>query len=319
MRYETVPLERIDFEDTRFCASCHVSLDRILLSIREVGLISPPLVHRGGRGYVIVAGWKRVLACRALGLSPILVLVTEEKSEARLLLIGLYDNLATREIGLVEKSLVLRRLLDFGLDKKVLLKKYFPLLSLPATVSNLEALLSLSTAADEIRAFVHEKGLPLPVVENLLRFEPQERLLLLPLLRPLGQNKQKEVLENLFELGHKDDARPEDILADVESQKILSSQKLSPLQKSERLRVYIRRRRYPRWSAAQEAFTQSLKTMGWPRQIAVLPSASFEDRELSVSFRFKSREEFKNCLSRLEQMAENENLSGLFRAGRQGG
>jgi len=99
--------------------------------------LSPPLVRRGEKRHVLVSGWKRVLACRALGLAAINALVTEEKNDLRLFLRAFYENLAAREISLIEKAEIGRKLLGFGVDRKTILRSYFPLLSLPATAEHL--------------------------------------------------------------------------------------------------------------------------------------------------------------------------------------
>jgi len=309
---EDIALCKIDLKDERFRTSYHFNLDRLILSIRKAGLVSPPLVRRGKKRHVLVSGWKRVLACRALGLTSINVLVTEDKNDLRLFLRALYENLATREISLVEKAEIGRKLMGFGVDRTTLLRIYLPLLSLPATSEHLEILLALCGAGRAVKEFIWEKDVPLPVVQSLLRFAPVDRKALLPLLRPLGQNKQKELLDDVWEISRRDNITVRKLLIDVGAPETLASSKLSPQQKAEKIRRILKRKRYPRLSSYEDAFDSVRRKLRWPKDIALLPSPYFEDEDLFASFRFKNKKEFSNKLAKLQEMGSKKEFSGLF-------
>ena len=313
MKYESLPLAKINLKDERFRTSFHPDLGRLVISIKAVGLLSPPLIRQADKGFVLISGWKRVLACRRIGLSSINVLVTEEKDDLRIFLMALHENLATREINLVEKAEILRKLLGFGVEKKTLLKCYLPLLSFPATVAHIELILAISEAEPAVKKFVQKKDAPLPIVQSLLRFTPGERKLLLPLLRPLGQNKQKEVLEDLWETSRRDEVTLREILKDKEIRQVLDSPKLPPIQKAEKIRLSLKRKRYPQLSSWQDAFDLTLRKARWPKEIAIQPAPFFEDEAISASFRFKDIKEFRAWVKKLQEMAAKEEISGLFK------
>lgn len=313
MIYKRLSPARINLEDDRFRTSYFPDLSRLILSIKKAGLMSPPLVREEKKRYVLVTGWKRVLACRKLRLARISVLVTEERDDLHLFLSGFYDNLAAREIPLLEKAEIARKLLGFGLDRNELLGVYFPILSLPATAAHLEALLGLAEADAALKKFVRDRDAPLPVVQALLRFGPAGRKCLLPLLRPLGQNKQKEILENSWEICRRDSVSVRHILSDNEARRALVSRKLSPLQKAERIRGFLRRKRFPRLSSREEEFNSALRKIRCPPGLAIRPSPYFEDEKISASFWFKDEGEFRAGVKKLEEIAGNKDLAGLFK------
>jgi ParB family chromosome partitioning protein len=313
MTYERLSLAGINLEDDRFRTSYFPDLSRLILSIKKVGLISPPLVRPGKKGYVLVTGWKRVLACRKLRLAEISVLVTEEEDDLQVFLRGFYDNLAAREIPFLEKAEIACKLRSFGVDRTELLKVYLPLLSLPATVAHLEALLGLAEADAALKKFVREKEVPLPVVQALLRFSPAGRKPLFPLLRPLGQNKQREILGNSWEICRRDNVSVRDILSDDEARRALVSKKLSPLQKAERIRGFLRRKRFPHLSFREKEFNSALRKIRCPPGLAIRPSPCFEDERISASFWFKDEREFRAGVKRLGEIAGNKDLAGLFK------
>ena len=313
MIFATVLLRKINFKDERFRTSYFFDLDPLMRSIRRVGLTSPPLLREEGEGLIIVSGWKRVLACRALGLKEIAAIITEEKSDRRLFLRVLEENRTARRLGLAEKTGIILKLRQMGLPESQILRTYLPLLGLPATSDHLESVLALAAADDEVKQLVEEKDLPLPVIRSLLRFRPTERRQLFPLLRPLGQNKQKELLDDLWEIGRRESVQVRRILQRVEIRRALASAGLSPFQKAERVRHTLKKLRYPRLSAREEKFAAALRRIGWPKGIAIQPAPFFEDRDITVSFRFRSREELTACLVKLAAAAEHVEVDDLFR------
>ncbi len=309
----TLPLRWIKWKDERFRTSHFADLGSLIRSINKVGLVNPPLVLKEGRGYVPVSGWKRVLACRQLGLKEISALVIERKDNLALLLTALHENLATRELRLAEKATIIYKLRHLGLSDDILINDYLRLLQLPATADHLSVLLKLARAGMNILKFVEEENLPLPVVQSFLRFRPAGRNLIVPLLRPLGQNKQKEFLDDLWEILRRDGVPVRGILDRKEIRQARRSEKLVPLARSEKVRLLLRQMRFPRLSSHREAFDSCLRRLGWPKEITIQPSPFFEDDEISVGFRVKSPEEFIKRLARLNEVAGKRDLEALFR------
>jgi ParB/RepB/Spo0J family partition protein len=313
MRYDEVSLRAIDFRDERFRTSRTTDLGGLIWSIKKAGLVSPPVLCKRGRRYVLVTGWSRALACRTLGLRKIPALVTEETDELQLFLMGVCENLTTRELCLAEKAICLQKLSQFGMNTKTLVKEYMPRFGLPATASHLQWMFSLAGAEKAVLDAISEKPALPAVVKPLLRFSPADRRRLLPLLGPLGQNKQKQFLEDLWEIGRRDELSVRNMFRRNEFQRILSSSRLSMLQKAERIRQRLRQIRHPGLSAREESFRSTLGKMRWPREITVQPSPSFEEDIVSVSFRIRSREEFRAALDKLEDAARRQELDELFR------
>ena len=312
MEFKVLPLGEIDLKDERFRTSFFFPSDELLNSVEQNGLLSPPLITKRGERYVLVSGWKRILACRKLKLSPVSVLVVEDQDDLRLFMRALSENLSTRSLGLAEKAEVLRRLIGFGVEKKVLLQKYLPLLRLPASSVHLESLLSLAEAEGEVKNFVEGKEVPLPLVQVLLEFKPASREFLLPLLRPLGRNKQKEFFEDLVDIMRREDLTMDKIFSQPEFEEVISAENLSPLQRAERVRSALHRRRYPRLSFRKDKFSSALKRMRWPRKARIEPSPFFEDEALTVSFRFKNLHEFRSRLAELEEVSSGKEFPELF-------
>ncbi|MBN2409131.1 MAG: ParB N-terminal domain-containing protein [Candidatus Aminicenantes bacterium] len=313
MRYEEVSLRAIDFRDERYRISRGAGLEHLMRSIRQEGLVSPPVVCRSGRRYVLVTGWKRALACRALGFRKLPVLITEETNELHLLRLAFSENGATREFSLLEKADLLDKLNRLGMSVNRLVREYLPPLGLPATAVHLRMMLSLAGAHRSVRDFVSEKSPSPAVVKALLGFSAGDRRLLLPLLRPLGQNKQRQVLEDLRDVCRRDGIPVRRLFRRQGFQSIFRSSRLSMLQKAEAARQGLKRMRFPALNAREEEFRSALRQLKWPGGITAQPSPYFEEDHVTVSFRMGSREEFRAALDKLRDIAGRDELDALFR------
>lgn len=313
MKKKKLYLKEIFLEDERFRISYYFSLEKLIHSIKSVGLVNPPLVGFRDKHFILVSGWKRVLACLKLSLSSLPVFVIQEEDDLKTFLAAFYENLATREFSLLEKAEILSRLKKFGEDERKIIRHYMPLLNIPSTLSHFESFLAFSKFESEVKRIIYEKNMPFSSAKLLSEFAPQERRLLLPLLSPLGQNKMKEVLEDLKEISKKNDIPAKKILSSKEIQDIMDSERLSPLQKADKIRLFLKRVRHPTLSSWSESFDSSLKKLQLPKNIMVKPSPFFEEESFSVNFSFGNREELNTILFKLQELASKEEFSKIFK------
>ncbi len=313
MKKEQIDLNEIFLEDERYRTSYHFSLEKLKLSLQETGLLHPPLVAlRDGR-FILVSGWKRVLACAELSLSPILVLITEEKDDLKTFLMAFYENLATREFSLLEKAEILTRLKRFGEDEKRIIRHYLPLLDIPATLPNLDTYLAFSQFEPEAKKAIHEKNMSFLSVKPLIEFSSRERKQLLLLLLPLGQNKRRELLEDILEISRKNETAVQKILLSPEIKAIQQSDTLTPLQKADNVRLLLRKKRNPAFSSMRDSFESLLRKIDWPKEIDINPSPFFEEEDFTVRFTFKSEEQLKAGLLKLGELSARKDFSKIFK------
>lgn len=303
MKFEHIALKNIFLKDERFRISYDFSLESLALSLQRIGLISPPLVVSRGNHFILVSGWKRVLACCKLSLSPLPVFVVEEENDLKVFLLAFYENLATRELKLLEKAECLKKLKEFGEADKNIVRHYLPLLDIPTTLSHLDLFLSFSQFTPDVKRYIQGKNMPLASVKLLAEFLPEERSFLVPLISPLGQNKQKEILEYLQEISKKDDISVEKVFAFEGIRDVLSSDNFSPLQKADKIRLLLKKKRYPVLSSWEDSFDSLLKDLDWPEEIEVRPVPFFEEDKLSVSFAFRSKKQFREHLLKLQALS----------------
>lgn len=312
MQSATIPIKSLFLDDERFRISYFFSLDKLIQSLKHIGLVQPPIVaHRGGHT-ILVSGWKRVMACREISLSPLPVFVLEEEDDLKAFEVPLFENLAAREMSLLEKAEIVLRLKKFGEGEETIVKRYFPLLAIPPTLQSMDTYLSIAEFAPQIKKFIHDKNMTLVTAQLISELNPLERNLVIPLLEPFGQNKQRELLEGLLELSRKRRIPVEKLISSQKIQGVLSSEKLSPLQKSDQIRELLHRNMAPAVHAWKDTLDSTLKKLRWPREIVVSPSPYFEDNDLEIKFSAKSASDFQKKLSKLEDLAAKDDFPGIF-------
>lgn len=313
MKTFVVAPDEINFSDDRFRISYHFDLDRLLLSVKKIGLVYPVVVvKRDDPRFVVLSGWKRLFACLELSLPEIPAFLLEEDDDLRAFLFGLYENLAARSFNILEKAEILQRLDRFVRDEKKIVRQFFPLLDIPGNLSYLDAYLKIAGLDPESKKLIFDKKMPLSSARLLTEFPLHDRERLLPYISPLSLNKLKQFLEDLFELTRKTENPAGILLSDPEIQAVARAGNLSPLQKSQRVRALIRTKRYPNLSSWKKSFETSLKKARLSKEVAFDAPSFFEDQEFAVTFSLKNKETFQKRLAKLQDLVSDENLFRIF-------
>ena len=313
MKYTTIDLHKIELKDDRFRISYFVSIEDLIESIKTAGLINPPVLSFREERPVIVSGWRRVLACRKLSFKSIPVFISGEMDDLEAFELTVYENLSIRKYSIVEKAEILKKIKGFGAGEKEIVRKYLPLLDIPPLLKYLDPYLKIVEFELELKKLIHSRNTDFNVLKLLAGFSSPERTLLLPYILPLGKNKQRALVNNIYELSRKEGMSATDILSLPDVGKISEDEKLSPLQKAERLCSLLEDKRYPVLNSWNNAFDKVLKGLNISSGIVVTPPAFFEKEDISLNFSFKNREEFLKKLSELRKIADSKGFSGFFK------
>lgn len=168
------------------------ALKELAASIREIGILQPPVVRRIGENqYELIMGERRLRAAKLAGLSKIPVII-RETSDNELLREALIENIHRSNLNSLEEAAAYNQMLsDFGLTHEELAEKIgksrpvitntLRLLNLPATVQkklasgalsmgHARALLGLSDATEieRIANRIVAEGLSVRATEELI-------------------------------------------------------------------------------------------------------------------------------------------------------
>jgi ParB-like chromosome segregation protein Spo0J len=301
----SVDLSEIDWDDTTCLISYGPPSPALLLSIRAVGLIQPPLLQRKRNGLLrMVCGSRRLAVCRELGLErPTCRLLPRSLPRQTCLRLAVHDNLPQRALNPVEKSLVLTKMAAY-LQEPELIREFMPLLGLePSAVlceryraQQLEPIILAALAAGR---------LPERTAFMLAALEAADRLALFDLFRelPFSASVQEELVELLVQIARRTGTTPAGILEDTEIGRVRHDEVRQARQRAEEIRRRLQALQFPRLTARRERFARELRELGLPAGVRLLPPPYFEGPEWRLECTFRRAGELRERLDRVAELA----------------
>lgn len=119
-----IPVEFIDPNPHQPRRAFHAeSLDELVKSVRQHGIIQPLVVTRQGERYELIAGERRLRAAKQVGLSAVPAIVRETR-ELEQLELSIVENVQRQDLNPVEEALAYQQLLDeFGMRQEEIAEK----------------------------------------------------------------------------------------------------------------------------------------------------------------------------------------------------
>ena len=88
------------------------SIAALAQSIGQVGLIQPLVVRKSGPFYELVAGERRLRACKSLGMTTVPCIVQEDVEEEESAMMALIENLQREDLNIMEEAAGYRTLME---------------------------------------------------------------------------------------------------------------------------------------------------------------------------------------------------------------
>jgi hypothetical protein len=253
------------------------------------------------------------LVLRELGIADAAAFILGEPDDLAAFRRAFYENASFRNFTVVEKALVVERLLEHGEDEQTLLSSVLPFFRLSPTKATVEMLRTISEDDPETLELLQESDVPPSGAVILAAMPPGSRKRVARILVPLSRNKQSELLEDLADLSTRDGRTVEDILDAEDIRAVLADESLSSLQKSDKVRERLNRDKNPRVWAWKEAFARSIKRIVLPKKTQVRADPGFESEELTLTVSFGSAEEFMSAIGELEKISREKDIAALFK------
>jgi len=167
--YKEVPLELID--DPNAPARLNADDSEVIElaeSIREVGLINPLRVKPAGDRFEVVAGHRRLLACRVINFSPVPCTVQDPEDDKDTETM-LAENVARLNLTPIEEAVMIENLRE---------KKNYGRRTVAKVLGKSEAWvqqrIDLLSYPPDIQKAVHERGLPCITAKRLAEVDDEE-------------------------------------------------------------------------------------------------------------------------------------------------
>jgi hypothetical protein len=311
MELHEIPIGGIKERDERFRTAVLPS-ETLNISVEKRGIMQPLQVVVRGEDWVLLSGWKRYWAAREAVLPSVPVLILDQPRDLDAFEGVLDENLAFRQLSLMEKANALKRLCDLGRSEEEVVRTWLPRLGIPGTGRWLEIYLQMAAWSGEIQKAAQGAGLSLSALELLGKLPEDVQRSVLPLLHPLSRNKKQELLQYLYEVSVRDNLPAEKMLREGGIKALLASEG-SPLDKAESLRRILHGRRYPEYASWLADFESLSRKIPLPRGARLDHSPHFEEKTLFLTISFGSTAEYKQSIGRLAEAAENGDFQTLCR------
>jgi ParB family chromosome partitioning protein len=308
--FQHVALSDIDPDDSPFVVTYRPQMELLQRSVARRGVLTPLHLRRlpGQTRLQVVCGSKRVQAGQEAACSrvPALIYEVTELADEQAFLLAMYDNLGCRVLNVVEKARLLWRLRqDFHYSIATLTAVCCPLLDLPPRSETVEAYCRLAGLDEALQAATVEGALPFETALWIGQHAAADRQALVGLFTSLklSSSRAREFASLIEEICQRDACSATSLLAHLQMATLLSQPRLAGPQKIEQVRRLLRQVRYPRLSAHEQRFQESLRRLRLPSQISVQPPPYFEGQQFQVTFSFATRQELQQHAQRLLEAA----------------
>jgi ParB-like chromosome segregation protein Spo0J len=296
----------VDWSDTGCLVTFGPLPQRLVLSIRTVGLLQQPLLQRREDGLLrIICGSRRLAACAELGLEPLPAAVLPSSIPAATCLrLAIYDNLAHRSLNPVEKALALTKMAPY-VSQAELVDEFMPLLDLERSITVLDRYRTLAQLETGILEALAAGRLHERTAFVLSDLEVEDRLALFRLFEelPFSVSIQQSLVELLREIADRDRLSPAETLGAEDVRRLRQDRSKPQRRRAEELRSYLQARRAPRLTARRERFARQHRELGLPPGVRLVPPPYFEGPQWRLECTFQTPEELGARLKRVIQLA----------------
>jgi len=313
-QYQTVPLALIDLQLDEFRITTCRDLSDLETSIRQVGLISPPLLLKKTGQFAIVSGFRRVAACRNLGWHEISAGILKPQSDQLdCLRLAIADNALQRPLNLIETSRALHKLSAYS-ESGEELADYASTCGLTSNHVVIEKIIDLCLLPQVIQSSILNDTISLTMANELARLEPDAAVEFAQLFEHLrlSLNKQRELIRLVSEIALREDISIPQVLAMDPLQYILGDEDSDRGQKGRKIRSLLRQRRFPIIVAAEQKYNAHLKKLKLDPAIKLIPPKDFEGNSFSLNLTFTSLAQLKKLSPMLDHIIEHPSFKKIM-------
>jgi ParB family transcriptional regulator, chromosome partitioning protein len=313
--HRSVPLDRIDDADTTYRISFGSSTQAIEASIRQIGLINPPILLPGREYHIIISGFARISACRRLGWHRIAArCLSAEVPYLRRVLLAIADNAGQRELNVVELARSIGLIAGQAADHD---QQTILLCSLGLQVNRdlVQKLGQILQMTDRLQSGLAEGTIALPVALRLHamrdRESAEELAKLFQELR-LGLNRQRELLDWTQGIEMREGLCTVQILNQDPIAAWRRDETKDRGHVSQLIRQYLKNRRYPEITAFERHYAKCLQELKLPKNLRIEAPPHFEGRTFCLRYDFQNQRDLSDLNRELQRIIGSPALSEIL-------
>jgi ParB/RepB/Spo0J family partition protein len=307
-----IPLTDIDQEDLLTDFSMDGCPEKLMDSVKVIGIRHPICVCPSGNRYSIVSGHKRFQAAPRSGLTTIPVFIVPELDDASRLVINLNENFGQRQYSDIEKGGILNKLTQAGVSDETIIAEYMPLLELERSKKLFQDLSGVKSLSHKMQILLHRAGVPVKTFNTFYKWNSlTEAENLFSILKP-GVNKWRDLLDLINEVAARENTTQGEIISRDDIQKILTSTDLPAPQRYDPIHKTLHNLRYPVLSDMRKQVARALDEMELDDKTRLRFQDTFENNELKLELKFQSEKELSQQVEKIFKALQSGSVEKLI-------
>jgi len=311
----SVPLSDLDLNDrlTDFSLNPTGCPEKLLDSVKEVGIRHPISICSANKPYKIISGHKRVQATIKAGLTHIPAFLVPTMDDA--LVTNLKENFALRHYSDIEKGCILNKLIAEGLEEDTIIDLFMPLLELERSKKIFQDLILVDKIGSGLQKLLHRYNVPVKVFQVFFAWDNENQEAaekFFAATRP-GVNKWRDLLELTEEISRRDGISPIDIFSAPATIETLEDKGLTPPQKYDRVHQGLQQKRYPVLSDLKKQVLRALDEMKLDDKTRLKYDNAFESDEMKLELKFRDERELSQQVEKVFQALQSGSIEKLIK------
>ncbi len=311
---QILSVSSINQTDETYRITTAVEVEDVCRSIKWAGLINPPILLEKDARLIIICGFRRINACRKLGLKKINARVLSPGTEpAQCARIAVADNIFQRQLNLIEQSRALHLLASCMEGSK--LQQTALNVGLPWQPKLIQKIKQLYFLPQPIQAFVISGAIGLKMALELGSVSTEAGIQLSEMFNDLklNLNKQREIYTLVTEIARREDLSIEAVLEDDFFKNTMVTENLDRPRKGSLIRNYLKEKRFPNLVTAGNKFQKHVKKLKLGNHIKLIPPSDFEGSTYTLNLKFRNFDELENRRNTLNHLLKSPNLKAILK------
>lgn len=310
-----VPLSSIDGKDLTYRISTSFNPDALMPSMQRIGLLSPPILIHEKDMFRIVCGFARVAAAEKLGWKEMPArILPKPSSHETCVEFAVIDNCACPPLNPVEQGRCLMLLSGIA-ENTGQLVTWANALGLRVNRKMADKLMIVPQMNDRLQEGLIHQSISLPValqIHGMDNAEAGDIISDLLLELNLSLNRQRELIDWIDAISRQEKKNIHALINEPELLALRHDPQDDCRQKSNKIRHYLKKRRYPYMVDAEERYRVCRQQIKLPDNMELVPPPFFEGDMYSIRISFKKPNDLNTALQQIKELAHSNALKELL-------
>ncbi|MCG8636038.1 MAG: ParB/RepB/Spo0J family partition protein [Desulfobacterales bacterium] len=319
VQISNIPVSAIDQADTGFrITGADDDVSALAGSMAKTGLCIPPLVCGREPEYRVVSGFRRIAAAVSLGWESIPCRVSDIGSQKELAIQAVTENAFQRELAPGELIRAIA-LLNRHMGAKEIAEASPDIFNMKLNTGYISSLTRICNLPRPALTLLDTGRLSVKAAKILANIGPAPAKAFIDLFATIkaSSSKQVEIITWANEISAREKQSVPDLFGEQEFSDIINpedhQQHRDKSLSGNLLRGLLFQRRFPSLDNARKRSVNQLKALKLPSGVKMVLPENFESMIYSLSFNFKSPDEFQVQLNSLDRLAGHEAFKALLK------